>query len=134
MGKRALAMAKILVVDDSRFSRTRAIEALRRAGHEVVEASDGEVGLGMIATHAPDCVLLDMLMPVLDGPGFLSRLRAGGSDLPVVVVTADIQASTRELCENLGVSGFLQKPARGEDICRRVQDALVGRQGGIPCS
>ena len=127
-------MAKILVVDDSKFSRNRAIEALRRAGHEVFEASDGEVGLKMVATLAPDCVLLDMLMPVLDGPGFLSHLRAGGSDLPVVVVTADIQESTRELCENLGVSGFLQKPARGEDICRKVQDALIGRQGGIPCS
>ena len=127
-------MAKILVVDDSKFSRNRAIEALRRAGHEVFEASDGEVGLKMVATLAPDCVLLDMLMPVLDGPGFLSHLRAGGSDLPVVVVTADIQESTRALCENLGVSGFLQKPARGEDICRKVQDALIGRQGGIPCS
>jgi CheY-like chemotaxis protein len=134
MGRRALAMAKILVVDDSKFSRNRAIEALRRAGHEVFEASDGEVGLKMVATLAPDCVLLDMLMPVLDGPGFLSHLRAGGSDLPVVVVTADIQESTRALCENLGVSGFLQKPARGEDICRKVQDALIGRQGGIPCS
>jgi CheY-like chemotaxis protein len=134
MGRRALAMAKILVVDDSKFSRNRAIEALRRAGHEVLEASDGEVGLEVVATCAPDCVLLDMLMPVLDGPKFLSRLRAGGSDLPVVVLTADIQASTRELCENLGVSGFLQKPARGEDICRTVQDALVSRQGGIPCS
>ncbi len=127
-------MAKILVVDDSKFSRNRAIEALRKAGHEVFEASDGEVGLEVVATHAPDCVLLDMLMPVLDGPKFLSRLRAGGSDLPVVVLTADIQASTRESCENLGVSGFLKKPARGEDICRTVHDALVGRKGEIPCS
>jgi DNA-binding NarL/FixJ family response regulator len=61
-------------------------------------------------------------------------LRAGGSDLPVVVVTADIQSSTREMCESLGVSGFLQKPARGEAICRMVEDALVGRQGEVRCS
>jgi CheY-like chemotaxis protein len=87
----------------------------------------------LVAAHAPDCVLLDMLMPVLDGPAFLSRLRAGGSNLPVVVVTADIQASTREICENLGVSGFLQKPARGEDVCRSVEDALADRRGGVPC-
>ena len=53
MGRRALAMAKILVVDDSKFSRHRAIEALRRAGHAVFEASDGEVGLEVVATHAP---------------------------------------------------------------------------------
>ena len=126
-------MAKILVVDDSRFSRNRAIEALRKAGHEVFEAPDGEAGLGVVAAQGPDCVLLDMLMPVLDGPGFLARLRAGGSCLPVVVVTADIQAGTREICENLGVSGFLQKPARGEEICRSVDAALVGRRGGVPC-
>jgi CheY-like chemotaxis protein len=126
-------MAKILVVDDSKFSRNRAIEALRRAGHEVFEAPDGEVGLEAVATHAPECVLLDMLMPVLDGQAFLTRLRSGGSRLPVVVVTADIQSSTRELCENLGVSGFLQKPARGEDICRVVEDILGGRRGGVSC-
>ena len=61
-----LAMAKILVVDDSKFSRNRAIEALRNAGHEVFEAPDGQIGLEQVATHDPDCVLLDMLMPVLD--------------------------------------------------------------------
>src|SRR3954469_8157276 len=122
-------MAKILVVDDSKFSRSRAIEALRKAGHEVLEAPDGKVGLEAVAAHDPDCVLLDMLMPVLDGPEFLGRLRAGGSDLPVVVVTADIQSSTRAACESLGVSGFLQKPARGEDICRTVEGALVGGRG-----
>src|SRR4051812_14253948 len=110
-------MAKILVVDDSKFSRNRAIEALRLAGHEVFEAPDGEIALEAVATHDPDCVLLDMLMPVLDGLGFLGRLRGDGCHLPVVVATADIQSSTRELCENLGVSGFLQKPARGEEIC-----------------
>jgi CheY-like chemotaxis protein len=126
-------MAKILVVDDSKFSRNRAIEALRKAGHEVLEAPDGKVGLEVVAAHELDCVLLDMLMPVLDGPEFLGRLRAGGSSLPVVVVTADIQSSTRALCQGLGVSGFLQKPARGEDICRTVEAALSCRQGGVTC-
>ncbi len=126
-------MGKILVVDDSKFSRIRIIEPLRRAGHDVFEAPDGAVGLEMVATHGPDCVLLDMLMPVLDGREFLSRLRATGSHLPVVVVTADIQSSTREICESLGVSGFLQKPACGEDICRMVEQALACEPGGVPC-
>ena len=126
-------MAKILVVDDSKFSRVRMSEPLRRAGHEVLEASNGEVGLAMAELYGPDCVLLDMLMPVVDGSEFLSRLRGGGSHLPVVVITADIQSSTRELCENLGVSGFLQKPASGDDICRTVEHALAGEPGGIPC-
>jgi two-component system chemotaxis response regulator CheY len=48
-------------------------------------------------------------------------------------VTADIQSSTREICEGLGVSGFLQKPACGEDLCRVVEHALAGEPGGVPC-
>jgi CheY-like chemotaxis protein len=126
-------MAKILVVDDSKFSRVRAAQVLRGAGHDVFEASDGAAGLEGVAAHDPDCVLLDMLMPVLDGLEFLTRLRAGGSRLPVIVLTADIQQSTRELCANLGVSGFLQKPALGEDICRSVEEALAFKRGGVAC-
>ena len=117
-------MSKILVVDDSKFSRKRAVEALRLGGHEVVEAPDGEEGIAVLKTAEPDCVVLDMLMPVLDGIGFLRRIRHQGSFLPVVVLTADIQDSTREICEGLGVNGFLQKPARGEDLCREVENAL----------
>jgi CheY-like chemotaxis protein len=117
-------MSKILVVDDSRFSRHRAVEALLRGGHEVLEAPDGEEGIAVLEASEPDCVVLDMLMPVLDGIGFLRRIRHQGRVLPVVVLTADIQESTRELCENLGVSGFLQKPARSEDLCREVANAL----------
>jgi CheY-like chemotaxis protein len=128
-----LTMARILVVDDSKFSRNRAMEALRKAGHEVFEAQDGELGLEAIAVHAPDCVLLDMLMPVLAGPEFLDRLRSAGSQLPVVVMTADIQTSTRALCESAGVSAFLQKPIRGDEVCRAIDDALVGGRGGVRC-
>ena len=116
-------MSKILVVDDSKFSRSRAVEALRRAGHEVFEAPNGEIGMAVLGTAAPDCVVLDMLMPVLDGVGFLRRIRCQGSLLPVVVLTADIQQSTRELCETLSVSGFLHKPAQGDEICRVVENA-----------
>lgn len=122
-------MAKVLVVDDSKFSRGMTTRSLSQGGHEVVEAADGELGLEAVRRHAPDCVVLDMLMPVLDGPGFLGRLRGEGSTLPVVVSTADIQASSRALCEGLGVSGFLNKPARAEDLLRCVESALLGIKG-----
>jgi two-component system chemotaxis response regulator CheY len=121
-------MSKVLVIDDSKFSRHRAVEALRHAGHEVVEASDGEMGIAVLGKEAPDCVVLDMLMPVLDGIGFLRRIRDEGMRLPVIVVTADIQESTRNLCEGLGISGFLHKPARGEEVCGVVGKALQNRE------
>jgi CheY-like chemotaxis protein len=121
-------MARVLVIDDSRFSRNRTITVLQEAGHEVIEASDGEQALAAARECAPDCAVLDMLMPVMDGPEFLRRLRAEGSELPVVVLTADIQASTRGICQELGVSGFLNKPLRGEELCQCVSGILEGKK------
>lgn len=118
-------MAKFLVIDDSRFSRNRTVAALREQGHDVVEMSNGEEGLAATIAHTPDCVVLDMLMPVMDGPEFLRRLRGSGSDLPVIVLTADIQASTRVLCEELGVRGFLNKPLRPEELSRCFEQTLL---------
>jgi two-component system chemotaxis response regulator CheY len=127
-------MAKILMVDDSKFMRDRVIKALSKDGHEVIEAADGAVGLEMVAKHPLDCVLLDLNMPVLDGIEFLSRLRAGGSRLPVVVLTADIQVDTQALCKDLGASRFLPKPPRGEELCRTVAELLSGTRGGVECA
>ena len=123
-------MARVLVIDDSRFSRNMTARILREAGHEVVEASDGESGLAAVHEHAPDCVVLDLLMPILDGPGFLNRLRGAGSVLPVVVASADIQTSTRLLCEGLGISGFVNKPARAEELCPCIERAIKGSSVG----
>jgi two-component system chemotaxis response regulator CheY len=113
-------MAKILMVDDSKFMRDRVIKALSKDGHEVIEAADGAVGLEMVAK--------------LDGIEFLSRLRAGGSRLPVVVLTADIQVDTQALCKDLGASRFLPKPPRGEELCRTVAELLSGTRGGVECA
>jgi CheY-like chemotaxis protein len=126
-------MAKILVIDDSRFSRNRTIAALTEVGHEVIERGDGEQGLAAAQEHAPDCIVLDMLMPVMDGPEFLRQLRASGSRLPVVVLTADIQASSRAICEQLGVSGFLNKPLRAEQLVQRVAEIVGRKEEGLPC-
>lgn len=123
-------MARVLVVDDSRFSRNLTARILREAGHEVVEAADGERGLEAVREHEPDCVVLDLLMPVLDGPGFLSRLRGEGSSLPVVVASADIQTSSRELCEALGISGFVNKPVSAEVLCPCIERAIRGSSVG----
>jgi two-component system chemotaxis response regulator CheY len=125
-------VARVLVVDDSKFSRNLAMRALREAGHEVLEAHDGALGLEAVRQHGPDCVVLDMLMPVLDGQGFLRRLRGDGSGLPVVVLTADVQAGTRSLCGGLGVSGFINKPVRAEELQAVVERAIRGARGEGP--
>ena len=119
------------MIDDSRFSRNMVMRALREAGYEVFEAPDGIAGLEAVREHRPDCVVLDLLMPVLDGPGFLERLRSDGSRLPVVVATADIQAATRSLCEGLGISGFLNKPVRTRS-CGFASSSPRRGPGGYP--
>ena len=117
-------MARILVIDDSRLSRTRMNDALTEAGHVVLEAVNGVQGLLAHSEHQPDCIFLDLLMPEMDGHEFLRQLRGGGSDTPVVVCTADIQDSSRAICEQLVISGFLNKPVKAHDLVASVKTAL----------
>ncbi len=90
--------APILVIDDDPECREMVRRFLERDGREVVEATDGEAGLRMIAVRYPSMVLLDLMMPVLDGFGFLAELpkRFPGARMPVVVLTAkDLTAEDR---------------------------------------
>jgi CheY-like chemotaxis protein len=121
-------VAKVLVIDDSRFSRNRTVTALRQASHEAIEAADGEQGLAAVGAHAPDCIILDMLMPVLDGPEFLRRLRSGERQPPVIVLTADIQSSSQAICAELGARGFLNKPLRAEELHRCLEQVLLAQE------
>jgi CheY-like chemotaxis protein len=117
-------MAKILVVDDSRLSRRFLTGPLRQAGHEVIEADNGEVGLELYREHQPECVFTDLLMPVMDGPTLLARLREI-SDVPVIVVTADIQQTSRDKCEAHHISAFLNKPFKADDALAALDEALA---------
>ena len=66
-------MAKILIVDDSSFQRKKVKRLLEAKSHDVLVADNGELGLEMIVSHDPDWILLDVLMPNLDGFGFLQK-------------------------------------------------------------
>ncbi len=118
-------MAKILVVDDSMLSRNIASDALTKAGFEVVEANNGQDGLKMFDKHQPDCVVMDLLMPVMCGQEFLRCLREKGVDVPVFVLTSDIQQASKSECEALGISGFLHKPVLGSQLVTCVQEELA---------
>ena len=103
-------MARILLVDDSKFQRKTVSRFLSDLGHEVSEAENGEVGLNMVDTVKPDLIITDLLMPVLDGLGLLRGLKKKGCQIPAVVVSADIQEQTRQECMQLGAKEFLPKP------------------------
>ena len=89
----------MLVIDDDRSAREVVRRTLTESGYRVIEASNGQVGLDMIEAEGADLVLLDLMMPVMDGFEFLARLRqdARYTEVPVVVVTAkDLTAEDRK--------------------------------------
>jgi chemotaxis protein CheC len=121
-------MAHILVVDDSRIARAVIRQILEKAGHQVTEAPGVAAALAQVAQHAPDCVTSDMLMPEGGGRGLMDGLNERHADVPVVVVTADIQSTTREECLRSGASAVVDKPVKTEELLRAIDAALAGRK------
>jgi two-component system chemotaxis response regulator CheY len=119
-------MANILVIDDSALSRRILRRILESAGHQVREADDGMVALEQYLLDQPDLVLLDMTMRGMHGLDVLGKLRELDPQARVIVATADIQRSTRELVDAAGGSGFVSKPFEAERLLSAVTTVLSG--------
>jgi DNA-binding response OmpR family regulator len=113
-------VARILVVDDEAGVRHLLRDVLESEGHEVLLAPDGYAGLRMAQQHAPDCIVLDVMMPGLDGHGVLRRVRAsrGGRSVPVVMLTAAFDDSHAWQAWVEGVDYFLPKPFEAAELLR----------------
>jgi two-component system chemotaxis response regulator CheY len=116
--------AKILIVDDSGLARRGTRRILEEAGYEVIEAQDGLGGLEQYFVHKPDVVVLDLVMKGMYGNDVLTKLREMDAGARVIVVTADVQHSSRSLVEASGASGFLTKPVQGDELLLAVRTAL----------
>jgi CheY-like chemotaxis protein len=112
---------RILVIDDSITSQSVLKSMLVDDGHEVLVAGNGQVGLEKIAQHKPELIILDLLMPDMDGFEVLSRLKKDASEIPVIVLTADIQDEVRKECMELGAKCFLTKPFSTVEVMEAVQ-------------
>lgn len=113
-------MPTILVVDDDPAIRSLVSDSLAFEGYEVRTAEDGFAGLRAIEALRPDCVLLDVMMPGLDGHQVLQRIRAAedGSTLPVVMLTAYADDANAWQAWTEGVDYFLAKPFDAEELIR----------------
>jgi two-component system chemotaxis response regulator CheY len=116
--------AKVLIVDDSGLARRSTRRVLEAAGYEVIEAEDGLSALERYFVERPRVVLLDLVMKGMYGLDVLTKLREMDPDVRVVVISADIQTSSREMSSASGAAGFLNKPARPEEIVAAVQNAI----------
>jgi two-component system, chemotaxis family, chemotaxis protein CheY len=118
---------KVLVVDDSGLARRSTRRALESAGYDVVEAEDGLSALERYFVEKPSVVLLDLVMKGMYGLEVLAKLKEMDPKACIVVVTADIQNTSRELSSAGGASGFLNKPAKPEEIVAAVRHAVGER-------
>jgi two-component system response regulator MprA len=118
-------MANVLVVDDEPDILLLHRLNLEAAGHTVVLAADGMTALERIAEHHPDCVVLDVMMPVLDGWGVLEQLRTVDGSPPVLVVSAKSSPADVGRARELGAADFLAKPFDGDELVERVEALLT---------
>ena len=98
---------------------------LEAAGYDVVEAEDGLSALERYFVERPAVVMLDLVMKGMYGLDVLAKLREMDPAARVVVVSADIQTTSRELVTARGATGFVNKPAKPEDIVGAVEHALA---------
>lgn len=119
-------MKTILVVDDFATVRLYHANLLKRLGHAPEVAGDGEEALEVLRRQRIDLVLLDMLMPRMDGSEFLRRARsmAGYETLPVLIISSEGNAEQEEQLRRAGASGFLRKPAMPQAMVEMLQRFL----------
>jgi DNA-binding response OmpR family regulator len=121
---------RILVVEDSERLRRWVCRGLRDAGFGVDAAADGIQGLELAAANDYDVLLLDLMLPGIDGLTLLRRLREGGSGVHVLILTAKDTVDDRVTGLNRGADDYLVKPFAFAELVARIQ-ALVRRQYGV---
>jgi len=121
-------MQKILVVDDDAHIRDVVCFALRRAGYQPLTAANGRAALEVAAREMPALVVLDILMPELDGTAVCTKLRAK-SDLPVIFLTSKDEEMDRILGLELGADDYVVKPFSPRELVARVKAVLRRRKG-----
>lgn len=122
---------RILVVDDEENIRFLVVNGLELAGMETTTAATGREALAQIASTRPDAVVLDVMLPDLDGFTVLQRLRDQGNKVPVVFLTARDTPEDRVRGLSDGGDDYLVKPFHVAELVARVQLRLRGAEGGV---
>ncbi len=122
--------SKVLVVDDEPTVREVVVGYLRRDGHEVAEAGDGHTALELLDSDPPDLVVLDMMLPGVNGLDILRRVRAVSS-IPVIMLTARAEESDRVAGLELGADDYVVKPFSPRELAARVNGVLRRTNGRV---
>ena len=119
-------MTKILLVEDSEMSRDMLARRLARRGYEVVIAVDGGQGVALARTEAPDLILMDMNLPVLDGSEATRQLRTAPAtrSIPIIALTAHAMSGDREKALEAGCDDYDTKPIELERLLGKIEVLL----------
>ena len=115
---------RILVVEDDPTIREGLTDALRSEGYEVLAAPDGDTGLRLGLTEDPDLVVLDLMLPGLDGFAVLERLRKDGVETPILVLTARGLEEDKVRGLDLGADDYVVKPFGLSELLARIRSRL----------
>jgi len=126
-------MTKILVIDDEPSIVTLVSAYLKPEGYEVYTAADGPSGLKAARTYKPDLIVLDLMLPGLDGIELLSRLRRE-SDVYVILLTARTEETDKIVGLSVGADDYVTKPFSPRELVARIKSALRRLQAGVASS
>lgn len=118
---------RALIIDDEEDTREIAKMSLSLlGGFEVIDADSGKMGIELAQTNKPDVILLDMMMPFMDGPATLEALHDNEAtkDIPVIFLTAKAMTSEIEKLRRMGARGVLTKPFDPTTLANQVKDIL----------
>lgn len=117
-------MPKLVLAEDDEFSRDMLTRRLERAGYEVVEAVNGEQALRLVRQHAPDVILMDLDMPVMDGRSAIRVLKTDPHTLRIPIIVLTAHGSEEEVCSALtaGCEAYETKPIVLRRLVGRIED------------
>ena len=121
-------MPTLLLVEDNEMNRDVLGRLLARRGYRVVVAEDGEAAVRMALGEAPDLVLMDISLPIVDGYEATRRIRAAGSSVPIIALTAHALTSDRDRALAAGCTDYEAKPVELQRLLQKIQNHLQERQ------
>jgi CheY-like chemotaxis protein len=121
-------MAKILLVEDNELNRDMLSRRLERKGYTVVMAMDGQQGVEMAASEAPDLILMDMSLPVLDGWEATRRIKADDrtKKIPLIALTAHAMEGDEQKAKQAGCNDYDTKPVELPRLLEKMEKLLKG--------
>jgi CheY-like chemotaxis protein len=121
---------KILLVEDNEMNRDMLSRRLQRRGYAVVTAEDGEKGLLLARSEAPDLILMDISLPAMDGWEVTRLLKANTSTqhIPIIALTAHAMVSDREKAVEVGCDGYDTKPVDFGRLSEKIENLLLEKK------